>query len=216
MDHVLGRTQVTWPAHEQVRIYDSKDPPKQQQVTDHLLATWANLNNEMDPVEDWIAMSCSVKKSTWTFDDSFETRSLTNPEADAWFSIYPLCFFLQRTEDIFGSWRYEYRLQALTWINQTENTSFPVGLLSARASHVPVWEYPWSVASGWSNVVEQWGRKGFGAKCASTWHDCRCQREGINEKKQKNQPISTNQLSLVTWGRSSYRPTRVSPSATLD
>ena len=67
MDHVLGRTQVTWPAHEQVRIYDSKDPPKQQQVTDHLLATWANLNNEMDPVEDWIAMSCSVKKKYLDF-----------------------------------------------------------------------------------------------------------------------------------------------------
>ena len=47
------------------------------------------------------------------------------------------------------------------------------------------------------------GKEGVGAKCASTWHDGRCQREGIHEsrKNKKNQPISTNQLSLVCWGR---------------
>lgn len=43
------------------------------------------------------------------------------------------------------------------------------------------------------------GKEGVGAKCASTWHHCRCQRECINEK--NNQPISTNQLSLVCRGR---------------
>lgn len=119
-----------------------------------------------------------------------------HPEADAWFSIYPLCFFCNapRTSSDHDATSTDCKL----WPEPTKPRTppSPVGLLSARASHVPVWECPWSVASGWNNVE---GR-GWSKVCKHlAWLSMPKRRH--KWEKTKNQPISTNQLSLVCWGR---------------